>query len=405
MVDDIVPGLLSEIELEFNRRMNDSPTIKKSSLILAEGRSTYKDVHGYSVEVGKILSSVLAEKVDSSVLPDGRMYYNIAKRVLEDCLGRNYKLIGRFASETQSLLNLRSGLGLKSQIPPLNQNRIDGLVNRLSVEEDFEKIKWILGDPVVTFSQSIVDDAIEKNASFHKELGLSPTIERLSTGHCCKWCDSLVGSYLYGEEPKSFYRRHGNCRCVIDYHPKKGKKQNAWSKKWSKESNDIIEARKQINLDVKDNNRKIDIVEYKHLVDVLGLENAPVSLDKFQEMKYNNSEEYVQLKDKVFIARKIRDGDWGTKINDEKQLPHMESTRKEGKSYLYDSIDVQKLFDDHYGTGYLEYDRYGRPTNKEIIALDFPVGVNASDGSEARTIKIHHSKNRTHIVPKKGDSL
>ena len=79
---------------------------------------------------------------------------------------------------------------------------------------------------------------------------------------------------------------------------------------------------------MRDNNRKADIHEYKKIVDVLGAQNAPVSLAKFQDLKYNGGEEYEQLKDKVFIYQKIQTGEWGKKINPDKQLPHMESTQK-----------------------------------------------------------------------------
>ncbi|CZT38724.1 hypothetical protein SA111_00606 [Streptococcus agalactiae] len=92
---------------------------------------------------------------------------------------------------------------------------------------------------------------------------MTPTIERISTGKCCDWCDRLAGKYIYHEEPKDFTRGIKHCQCVIDYHPKNGKRQNSWSKKWTKETTDILERRKQMNIDIRDNNRKSDIKEYK----------------------------------------------------------------------------------------------------------------------------------------------
>ena len=40
--------------------------------------------------------------------------------------------------------------------------------------------------------------------------------------------------------------------------------------------------------------------------------------------------------------------------------------------------------------------------NTEIVPLPYPIGVAVSEYGkvETRVIKIHHSKNRTHIVPK-----
>ena len=75
----------------------------------------------------------------------------------------------------------------------------------------------------------------------------------------------------------------------------------------------------------------------------------------------------------------------------------------ENKNENYDYVDVQKLFDDYYVIGRLEHDRYGRPTNRKIVQLGYSIGVNASDNSEAMAIKIHHSKNRTHIVLRRGE--
>ncbi|WP_105117548.1 minor capsid protein [Streptococcus suis] len=142
--------------------------------------------------------------------------------------------------------------------------------------------------------------------------------------------------------------------------------------------------------------------QYENYKSILG-DKAPKSLEDYIDLKYNNKEGYERLKDWSYIQSKINSGEWGVEINLHKQLPHMESTRQIGKSYIYDSVDVQKLFNSYCCTGRLERDRHGRRTNKEIIGLGYPVGINASDNSEVTAIKIHHSKNRTHIVPKKGD--
>ena len=133
-------------------------------------------------------------------------------------LGRNYELVSGYASDVQKNLNSEAKIGLTAQVPELNQDRIDGLVNRLASEESFDDVKWLLDDPIVNFSQSIVDDSIRKNVEFHHKLGLSPKIVRRVVGHPCKWCKSLEGSYNYPEVPKNIYRRHGNCRCTVDYH-------------------------------------------------------------------------------------------------------------------------------------------------------------------------------------------
>lgn len=100
-----------------------------------------------------------------------------------------------------------------------------------------KKNKWVLGESVINFSQTIVDDTIKTNAEFHYKAGLSPKIIRTSDGNCCDWCDSVVGVYKYPDVPKDVYRRHKHCQCEVNYYPGDGKYQNAHTKKWSDLSN------------------------------------------------------------------------------------------------------------------------------------------------------------------------
>ncbi|WP_195558364.1 phage minor capsid protein [Ligilactobacillus salivarius] len=99
------------------------------------------------------------------------------------------------------------------------------------------------------------------------------------------------------------------------------------------------------------------------------------------------------------VEAKIKSGQWGTKINPEKQAPHMESTKLEGKSYLYDSEDPQELLDKYAGKGHINKNKKGLWDNGEVIEVDHIVGVDYNSGMKTRWIKIHHSKKRTHIVP------
>ena len=54
-----------------------------------------------------------------------------------------------------------------------------------------------------------------------------------------------------------------------------------------------------MNIDIRYNNRKSDILEYRKIVDVLGVEKSPISLAEFQDLKYNDVERYKELKDRV----------------------------------------------------------------------------------------------------------
>lgn len=249
MVEDIVPSLLKKIKSEFEGARLDSEVLKDLLSKLHHSKASYLDANQYAIEIGEILSKALGASLTNETLPDGKMYYNIAQRVLTDVLERNYELVSDYTEQVQKNLNSEAKIGLTAQVPELNQDRIDGLVNRLASEESFDDVKWLLVDPIVIFSQSIVDDSIRKNAEFHHKVGLSPKIVRRVVGHPCKWCKSLEGSYNYPEVPKDIYRRHGNCRCTVDYHPGNGKKQNVHTKKWTDEKQKLVRKRSRIGIE------------------------------------------------------------------------------------------------------------------------------------------------------------
>ena len=190
MVEDIVPSLLKKIKSEFEGARLDSEVLKDLLSKLHHSKASYLDANQYAIEIGEILSKALGASLTNETLPDGKMYYNIAQRVLTDVLGRNYELVSDYAEQVQKNLNSEAKIGLAAQVPELNQDRIDGLVNRLASEESFDDVKWLLDDPIVNFSQSIVDDSIRKNAEFHHKVGLSPKIVRRVVCHPCQWCKS-----------------------------------------------------------------------------------------------------------------------------------------------------------------------------------------------------------------------
>ncbi|WP_439646040.1 polymorphic toxin type 50 domain-containing protein [Limosilactobacillus equigenerosi] len=80
------------------------------------------------------------------------------------------------------------------------------------------------------------------------------------------------------------------------------------------------------------------------------------------------------------------------KINSEKQEPHMESTRLEGKSYLFDTENPQELLEKYSGTGRIELTFNGDRTNKENIDVGRYVGIDYRSKEKVTGIRIHHSK-------------
>jgi len=231
-LEDITPALLEKIQKEFNEKLKKDTSVIKIKNLIDLGKATYIDANNYAAEVGKILVSVFKTNISSSTLPDGRMYFNIAERILGATLGTNYKLISSVATEIQKNLNLASGLGIKAIASPLNKDRIKGFVDRIASETEFDKVAWILDQPIINYGQSVVDETIKANAEFHFKAGLSPTIVRTIESGACKWCKEVAGTYSYPNVPDDIYRRHDNCYCTVEYNPGDGKKQNVHSKRW-----------------------------------------------------------------------------------------------------------------------------------------------------------------------------
>lgn len=126
-------------------------------------------------------------------------------------------------------------------------------------------------------------------------------------------------------------------------------------------------------------------------------------------MKYEGWKKYISGefddleglydRENKYVVNNIINGTYGVEINNEKQEPHMEATVKKGKSYLFDGVDSQELFNKYAGTGIMELDRRGNKTNKEICKANRFIGINGSDEVRTKVFKIHHSKKRTHIAP------
>lgn len=231
-MEDITPKLLSQIRKDFQEMLDKSNLITKLYARVRDGTATYTEANDFAIEVGKILAKAYGNNLSSDVLPEGKMFYNIAQRIIVPTMKNNYTLITNVTKQVQKSLNVEAGIGIKPIIPKLNEDRIRGIVDRVSNEDIFDDIKWILDEPVVNFSQSIVDDSIKTNAEFHYKAGMRPRIVRKISGNCCEWCRAIAGTYYYDEElPDDIYRRHQRCRCTVEYFIGNGKVENVHTKK------------------------------------------------------------------------------------------------------------------------------------------------------------------------------
>ena len=140
MTDDVLPELLKLVCDEFEKSYAANGIVKQVQKKLEDKSATYADAYEYAYEVGCMLSDALTKHVTNELLPNGTMYYNIAQRLLQKTLGTNYELVSELAAGVQKVLNRKAGLTLAALKPDIDQDKVDGLIERLS-KGDFENDK------------------------------------------------------------------------------------------------------------------------------------------------------------------------------------------------------------------------------------------------------------------------
>lgn len=226
MAVDVAPEILTAVTREYwDNCLIDEELTK----LIDGGLKTQKDLYRYAKRKGEILSEALRACITEDVLPDGILYQNIAKKVLEPTTDMLWNEVIEAGVPLQTDLNKKSGINVKG-IKPGKKNRIDGIITRLIQPTPLADAEWLLGSPIVTLAQKVVDDFVYANADNLSNCGYQQTITRTAFGQTCEWCRRLAGKYTYGKDdlPDDFFRRHANCDCTIETEWN-GKVENAWT--------------------------------------------------------------------------------------------------------------------------------------------------------------------------------
>lgn len=230
-VVDVAPGLQKKIMTDLKSQLAGNKRFQRLCDVLANGEATLATAHEVAIVVGEQTSAVLMSVLTPDVLPDGRLWYNIADRTMRPAMEFGDSVVAKYTEAVQTQLNQQAGLNIKTIRPKTNTNNIKNLCGLASDYEDFADGRWVLGDPVVTNSEMMVDRFVQVNAMFAEQSGLAPQIVRIAEPDCCPWCADLEGYYDYAEvrnKGNDVYRRHNNCHCVVEYFPMTGRSQNVW---------------------------------------------------------------------------------------------------------------------------------------------------------------------------------
>lgn len=381
MERDIAPDLYEILAKEFEERFSKDATIQRLYKKIQEHKADYNDANEFAVRTGELCAEVMQKNITADVLPDGKMYYNIAERTVRPMLENNYDIVSQICVQVQKDLNENAGLKLKALKAEINNDRVAGIVDKLSDAELFEDVAYMLVEPTVNFTQSVVDDHIRSNIEAQARAGLNPTISRKVAGNCCDWCQELAGTYTYGEHPEDIFRKHLYCRCVVLYDPKTGKRQNVHSKKWyDNEEVALEEARKETQ--EKQRKNQISLAEARRI--------------------HN---------------KRLADGEYGLTLSHQQYLKHRHGTaqfesyaktrQQRGKTpqgrLLISEEEAQKLIFRYAGKGTPKTTMSGNVENKEFVTAGYTIGEYYERGAWHKTerAEIIYGSKTAHVVPVK----
>lgn len=211
----------------------------------------YEIANEYAIRAGELLSQAInAETKTLSYMSE-----EVAREVLYPVLTLDHDLVNTASVQIQQNMNAANGINVSAMSADLDTNRIEGFITKVSSYDTYDAARWVMGEPIVNYSQSTVDYTIRKNMDANARLGMeAQLIRKIDPGEtakgnrACKWCQSLAGTYRYNDVKDTgneVFQRHRGCRCQLIY--KNGKEiKDAWWKT-TLQSEDFEENRRLIN--------------------------------------------------------------------------------------------------------------------------------------------------------------
>lgn len=200
----------------------------------------YSDADEVAIRLGELMSeAMITSTADIDVITE-----ELARELFDEPLAEIHQLVADVAKQIQENILAERGIGLRAVTPDLNADRIAGLVSKIASYEAKEDALWLLKEPIVNFSQSVVDNTIRKNMEANTKAGFRATVTRTPESRTtrsgiknvrvngkvysypvryqvpCKWCRNMAGTYDYDAVKQTgadVWRRHEGCRCTLTY--------------------------------------------------------------------------------------------------------------------------------------------------------------------------------------------
>lgn len=232
---DVTPELLEKIQKSFDNKVAADKAIEAFKKKLKAGKANQRDVTLYNRTISGHASEALIENLTDENLPDGTLYYNIAKRTVTPTIENVHDLTVDAEIELTKQTYKKQNIGITPKRTKLNAERVNSFVNKLVLvsalgETEKEKYTQLLTGPLQNLCESSVNDYIDEQVNFNERAGMKAKITRYTLGKCCDWCESLAGTYDAANAPKEIYAKHDGCNCFTVYETEKTFT-DVWSKK------------------------------------------------------------------------------------------------------------------------------------------------------------------------------
>lgn len=208
-----------------SKAFDESPRLEVIYKHIRMGTATYEDAHNFAIELSNIMVKELWSY--SHELNGDEM----SGYLLEELLTKHGRLTDSVCESIQLTLNDTAGLGLNAIVPPVDADRIAGIVTVMNETEEQREMFKAIEEPFKTCALSHIDDWVKANADFQKRAGLNPVIVRKFEGahydakskkmRVCQFCSNLAGTFDYEDAPRDVYVRHLGCKCNVLYYPDK----------------------------------------------------------------------------------------------------------------------------------------------------------------------------------------
>ena len=215
MAEDIAPALLKEVERQFRQNLTKKGVNLKKDIQRARD-GTLTNVHSFSNKVGDALAEAFGT-ITAEEIPEGTMFFNIADRVMRPPIREAYSMVSDVADEVQNVANKKAGIGLKAVRPPIEEDRVKGLIDAVTSGE-FAQTEHFLDYPVQCLVDHFADHHMEKNAEFLENTGIYTEVIRRASANCCEWCSERAGTYdgYRDAQENEAFARHDGCRCSVE---------------------------------------------------------------------------------------------------------------------------------------------------------------------------------------------